>query len=62
MSTNQPPPKNSPEYFYKIALEYYVSGRAALLCGNTSSLATSSTMLSRCYSRDSSRKPLRLRT
>src|SRR6266511_3456198 len=23
------------QHFYKIALEYYVSGRAALLCGNT---------------------------
>jgi hypothetical protein len=34
MSSNQPLPKDPFEYFYKIALEYYVSGRAALLCGN----------------------------
>ena len=34
MSTAQPHP-GAFEHFYKIALEYYVSGRAALLCGNS---------------------------
>jgi hypothetical protein len=38
MSTNQPAPpapKDPSEYFYNTALEYYISGRAALLCGNS---------------------------
>ena len=34
ISTGQPHP-SAFERFYKIALEYYVSGRAALLCGNS---------------------------
>jgi hypothetical protein len=34
MSAPQPHP-GACEYFYKIALEYYVSGRAAILCGSS---------------------------